>query len=142
MKRIKSISSHTTNNSLVILLHISALSRSLNHTKEKVSVILENMFEERLVRPLENNNHTLFKIFTMLKKVQNRLARAHRVRARITGTAEKPRLSVFRSNTHISVQAIDDATGITLLSAHDMKVKKGTKTERAKEVGDYCSSTS
>jgi large subunit ribosomal protein L18 len=94
------------------------------------------MFEERLVRPLENNNHTLFKIFTMLKKVQNRLARAHRVRARITGTAEKPRLSVFRSNTHISVQAIDDATGITLLSAHDMKVKKGTKTERAKEVGE------
>lgn len=72
----------------------------------------------------------------MLKKVQNRLNRANRVRARITGTAEKPRLSVFRSNTHISVQAIDDVTGKTLFSAHDMKAKKGTKSERAKEVGE------
>lgn len=59
----------------------------------------------------------------MLKKVQNRLNRANRVRARIIGTAEKPRLSVFRSNTHISVQAIDDESGKTLLSAHDMNVK-------------------
>ncbi|GAB0175187.1 MAG: 50S ribosomal protein L18 [Candidatus Altimarinota bacterium] len=72
----------------------------------------------------------------MLKKVQNRLNRANRVRARIIGTAEKPRLSVFRSNTHISVQAIDDESGKTLLSAHDMNVKSGTKSERAKEVGE------
>jgi large subunit ribosomal protein L18 len=71
----------------------------------------------------------------MLKKVQNRIARATRVRARMSGTAEKPRLSVFRSNTHIIVQAIDDATGKTLFSAHDMSAKKGTKTERAREVG-------
>lgn len=71
----------------------------------------------------------------MLKKVQNRIARSHRVRARITGTAEKPRLSVFRSNTHISVQAIDDVSGKTILSAHDMSLKNGTKSEKAKEVG-------
>jgi large subunit ribosomal protein L18 len=71
----------------------------------------------------------------MLKKVQNRVTRANRVRARITGTAEKPRLSVFRSNTHITVQAIDDVNGKTLLSAHDMSIKKGTKSEKAKEVG-------
>jgi large subunit ribosomal protein L18 len=71
----------------------------------------------------------------MLKKLENRLARAKRVRSRITGTAEKPRLSVFRSNTHISVQAIDDLSGKTLFSASDMSVKSGTKTERAREVG-------
>ena len=71
----------------------------------------------------------------MLKKVQNRITRANRVRARITGTAEKPRLSVFRSNTHITVQAIDDLSGVTLSSAHDMDMKKGTKSEKAKEVG-------
>ncbi len=71
----------------------------------------------------------------MLKKLENRLARANRVRARITGTASKPRLSVFRSNTHISVQAIDDENGVTLCSAHDMTAKSGTKTERATTVG-------
>ncbi len=71
----------------------------------------------------------------MLQKVQNRLRRAHRTRARIEGTAERPRLSVFRSNTHISVQAIDDLTGATLVSASDLKITAGTKSERANEVG-------
>jgi large subunit ribosomal protein L18 len=71
----------------------------------------------------------------MLKKVQNRIARAKRVRARIEGTATKPRLSVFRSNTHITVQAIDDISGITLCAAHDMSVKSGTKSEKATTVG-------
>lgn len=67
----------------------------------------------------------------MLKKVQNRLARANRTRARITGTADRPRLSVFRSNFNISVQAIDDVTGKTIFSANDITLKKGTKIERA-----------
>lgn len=71
----------------------------------------------------------------MLKKLQNRLARARRVRARMVWTAEKPRLSVFRSNTHITVQAIDDVNGVTLCSAHDIALTSGTKTERAKSVG-------
>lgn len=71
----------------------------------------------------------------MLKKTQNRLARAKRVRARIEGTATKPRLSVFRSNAHITVQAIDDVTGTTLCAAHDMSVKSGTKSEKAATVG-------
>lgn len=71
----------------------------------------------------------------MLKKVQNHLRRATRVRARIHGTASKPRLSVFRSNTHIHAQVIDDENGVTLCSAHDMTVKSGTKTERAQAVG-------
>lgn len=71
----------------------------------------------------------------MLKKLQNRVRRANRVRARITGTAERPRLSVFRSNTHITVQAIDDVTGVTLCSATDMTLDSGTKSERASTVG-------
>jgi large subunit ribosomal protein L18 len=71
----------------------------------------------------------------MLTKVQNRIRRANRVRARIEGTSMKPRLSVFRSNTHITAQAIDDISGVTLCSFHDMNAKKGTKTERAQVVG-------
>lgn len=71
----------------------------------------------------------------MLKKTQNRLARAKRVRSRIEGTASKPRLSVFRSNTHISVQVIDDLTGTTLCSAHDASLKSGSKSEKATHVG-------
>jgi large subunit ribosomal protein L18 len=70
----------------------------------------------------------------MLKKVQNHQRRATRIRSRITGTAVKPRLSVFRSNTHIAVQVIDDITGTTLCSAHD-KGLTGTKSERAALVG-------
>lgn len=71
----------------------------------------------------------------MLKKVQNRLRRANRTRARIEGTAERPRLSVFRSNAYITVQAIDDVAGVTLSAATDMKLSTGTKSERAHEVG-------
>jgi large subunit ribosomal protein L18 len=72
----------------------------------------------------------------MLKKVQNRISRSTRVRARMTGTATKPRLSVFRSNTHITAQAIDDENGVTLCAAHDITLTTGTKTERATQVGE------
>lgn len=72
----------------------------------------------------------------MLKKVQNRLSRATRVRARMIGTAEKPRLSIFRSNMFITAQVIDDISGVTLCSASDLTIKTGTKTERAETVGD------
>jgi large subunit ribosomal protein L18 len=71
----------------------------------------------------------------MLKKTQNRIRRAQRVRSRITGTATKPRLSVYRSNTSISIQAIDDVAGVTIVAAHDMALRSGTKTERAIQVG-------
>ncbi len=72
----------------------------------------------------------------MLEKISRRLARATRVRARMSGTAEMPRLSVSRSNTHISVQAIDDLSGKTLASATDVAGDfKGTKTEHAVLVG-------
>lgn len=72
----------------------------------------------------------------MLKKVQNRIARATRVRARMTGTSVKPRLSIFRSNAYITAQVIDDVTGVTLCSANDITAKTGTKTERASVVGE------
>lgn len=51
------------------------------------------------------------------------------------GTAARPRLSVFRSNKFIYAQVIDDTIGKTLVQANDVKLTKGTKTERAKQVG-------
>lgn len=67
---------------------------------------------------------------------QTRLRRRQRVRAKISGTAARPRLSVFRSVAHISAQLIDDGKRVTLASAHDREVKaKGTKTEVAVAVG-------
>ncbi|ATU05608.1 50S ribosomal protein L18 [Candidatus Gracilibacteria bacterium HOT-871] len=72
----------------------------------------------------------------MLAKTLKRLRRKNRIRAKISGTSEKPRLSVFRSNSFISVQLIDDTKGITLASASDLKMeRKGTKTDMAKLVG-------
>jgi large subunit ribosomal protein L18 len=63
-----------------------------------------------------------------------RQKRHTRVRGKISGTAETPRLNVFRSNTNIYAQVIDDVAGVTLASASSMKLA-GTKTEQAKEVG-------
>lgn len=62
--------------------------------------------------------------------------RAKRVRAKIVGTMERPRLSVFRSHRHISAQLIDDTHGRTLAAASDMKAKTEAKPlERAVAVG-------
>ena len=63
------------------------------------------------------------------------MRRHARVRAKISGTAEAPRLSVFRSNTSIYAQIINDETGETLASASDLKESKETKIERAEKVG-------
>ncbi|MFZ2681852.1 MAG: 50S ribosomal protein L18 [Patescibacteria group bacterium] len=72
----------------------------------------------------------------MLAKRARTARRAARVRARIEGTKERPRLSVFRSDRHISAQLIDDTTGRTLASASDMKSAAGAKPmERAAKVG-------
>ncbi|MES1215079.1 MAG: 50S ribosomal protein L18 [Bacteroidota bacterium] len=64
----------------------------------------------------------------------------YRIRRKIgEGTSQKPRLSVFRSNTEIYVQLIDDASGVTLASASskdkDIKAQKGNKVEKSKLVG-------
>lgn len=55
-----------------------------------------------------------------------------RVRAKVRGTAERPRLSVFRSNKYTALQVIDDVAGTTLVSATEKEIKAtGTKTENA-----------
>ncbi|MDR2978405.1 MAG: 50S ribosomal protein L18 [Rickettsiales bacterium] len=66
-----------------------------------------------------------------------RKARHARVRKKIHGTAEIPRLNVFRSNTHIFVQLIDDETGTTLASSSsiELKIKTGNNAEGAALVG-------
>lgn len=70
------------------------------------------------------------------KKVLNHGLRKARVRAKISGTAERPRLTVTISNTHISAQLIDDDKQHTLAAATTVGTKaKGTMTERAAIVG-------
>lgn len=73
---------------------------------------------------------------TKNKKKTQRDRRHGRVRTKVSGTQERPRLSVFRSNKFIYAQLIDDAAGITIASASDMSTKKGKKLERAKTVGE------
>lgn len=72
-------------------------------------------------------------------RITSKQRRTIRVRKGVRGTAERPRLSVFRSNQHISVQVINDETGKTLTFAADHELKsakelKITKTEKAKKV--------
>jgi large subunit ribosomal protein L18 len=66
-----------------------------------------------------------------------RLRRHRRVRAKISGTAERPRLVVFRSNRGIFAQLVDDEAGRTVASASWLQLRptKGTKTDQASEVG-------
>lgn len=76
----------------------------------------------------------------MIKKVSRndvRKRRHARVRNKISGTPERPRLSVFRSNSHIHLQLIDDVHGVTLVSASsvEMKLENGGNIEAAKTVG-------
>ena len=74
----------------------------------------------------------------MLKSATGRAKRKLRIRKKISGTAERPRLTVFRSGNHIYAQVIDDVTGTTLASASDLQktvAAEGTKTDRAKSVG-------
>lgn len=76
----------------------------------------------------------------MINKVsrnQMRVMRHERVRAKISGTSEVPRLCVFRSNKNISCQIIDDENGVTLASASSLslKLKNGGNVEAAKLVG-------
>jgi large subunit ribosomal protein L18 len=68
---------------------------------------------------------------------QRRLRRHKRVRRDVFGTAERPRLVVFRSNRGISAQLIDDNAGRTLAAASslDLKADKGSKSDQATEVG-------
>lgn len=80
----------------------------------------------------------------MLKKVDRnlkRMERHYKIRNRIAGTPERPRLNIYRSAKHIYAQVIDDATGVTLVSASTQdkelqdKVAELTKSDAAKLVG-------
>ena len=76
----------------------------------------------------------------MLKKVSKnaeRQRRHARVRTKVSGTADRPRLNVFRSNAHIHAQIIDDVNGVTLVSASsvEMKLENGGNIAAATAVG-------
>ncbi|RAJ87471.1 large subunit ribosomal protein L18 [Chitinophaga dinghuensis] len=75
----------------------------------------------------------------MSTKVNRRQKIRYRIRKKISGTTSVPRLSVFRSNSDIYVQLIDDTNGTTLASASsrdkDIQAQKGTKSEKSKLVG-------
>jgi large subunit ribosomal protein L18 len=83
-------------------------------------------------------------MITIQRKMQNaRVRRVARVRTRISGTAERPRLAVHRSLRHISAQLIDDVTRKTIVSASDKDVKAGKDTkpmQLAAEVGKLIAS--
>jgi large subunit ribosomal protein L18 len=72
----------------------------------------------------------------ILAKRHGAVRRAVRTRAKIHGTAERPRLSVFRSDKHMSAQLINDDTGRTIASASDMKSTSGKPLERAVAIGE------
>ena len=74
-----------------------------------------------------------------LSKIERRQRIKFRIKKIVSGTAQKPRLVVFRSNSEIYAQIIDDTKGVTLVAASsrdkDLKAT-GTKTEKAKQVGE------
>jgi large subunit ribosomal protein L18 len=74
----------------------------------------------------------------LLHKLRNEWQRKHRVRATVSGSAERPRLSVHVSNRHITAQVIDDDKGKTLayVSTVSTKTVKGSMKERAVWVGE------
>ena len=79
----------------------------------------------------------------MIKKVSRnemRVQRHERIREKLSGTPEKPRLCVFRSNANITAQIIDDVNGVTLVSAStlekDLKISNGGNKEAAAKIGE------
>ncbi len=72
------------------------------------------------------------------KQIATKERRKKRVRNKIKGNSDRPRLSVFRSNRGFYLQIIDDLKGITLVSAHsrELKSKDGNNLKQAKELGE------
>lgn len=69
-------------------------------------------------------------------KQLNRTKRHKKVRAKVSGTAFRPRIAVFKSNQYVYAQVVDDESGKTLLSVSDVKAKGGRKSEKALEIGE------
>lgn len=72
----------------------------------------------------------------MISKIDRRNKIKARIRGRISGTATRPRMTVFRSNKQIYVQLVDDLAGKTLVSTSSKGIEKGTKIEIAAKVGE------
>jgi large subunit ribosomal protein L18 len=71
-----------------------------------------------------------------MARLDNKTLRKNRVRAKVGGTADRPRLTVFISHLHVSAQLVDDVTGATLVAATTVGQKStGTMTEKAAAVG-------
>lgn len=69
-------------------------------------------------------------------KEQLRDRRKARIRAKVSGTADRPRLAVYRSNKHLSAQIVDDEKQETLLAGTTAKMDKGTPVEKAASLGE------
>jgi len=74
-------------------------------------------------------------------KVANRLKRKLRIRAKISGSATLPRVSVFKSNRYLSVQAIDDVTATTLCAANSKTLGKSANKDGATALGEAFAAT-
>ncbi|MDE6322696.1 MAG: 50S ribosomal protein L18 [Paramuribaculum sp.] len=72
----------------------------------------------------------------MISKIERRNKIKARIRGKISGTAERPRMTVFRSNKQIYVQLVDDLQGKTLAAASSKGIEEGTKSEIAAKVGE------
>jgi ribosomal protein L18 len=72
----------------------------------------------------------------MFSKIQRRNKIKARIRGRISGTAARPRMTVFRSNKQIYVQLVDDLAGKTIVSASSKGIAEGNKSEIAAKVGE------
>ena len=73
----------------------------------------------------------------MTTKIERRIKIKYRVRNKVSGTTERPRMSVFRSNKQIYVQVIDDLSGKTLASASSFGMETMPKKEQAAKVGEF-----
>ena len=71
----------------------------------------------------------------MISREQKRKTRHNRVRAKVAGTADRPRLSVFKSNKDVYVQLIDDVKGVTLVATNSLKISDKPMLEKSKIIG-------
>ena len=74
-------------------------------------------------------------------KKEKRVRRQGRIRSKISGTPERPRLAVFKSNRFTTLQVIDDTKGVTLVAGTTKGMKKGTPKEKAHELGEIVAKT-